>query len=75
MDLQAANPSPGPPHPPSLLYPLDLMNLTLFHFLEVSIAALLLLLQGLLFYMYPWPGAADPFPYASNPYAGTADLQ
>jgi hypothetical protein len=53
MDLQAANPSPRPPHTPSLPYALDLMNLTLFPFLQVSIAALLLLLQGLLFYMYP----------------------
>jgi hypothetical protein len=31
------------------------MNLTLFPFLQVSIAALLLLLQGLLFYMSPDP--------------------
>jgi hypothetical protein len=53
MDLQAANPSPRPPHPPSLPYALDLMNRTLFPFLQVSIAALLLLLQGLLFYMSP----------------------
>jgi len=53
MDLQAANPSPRPPHTPSLPHALDLMNLTLFPFLQVSIAALLLLLQGLLFYMYP----------------------